>query len=223
MPFGIDITLYSPAVAITMDTAVQPPVTCNIKGSITKLETSQFAINGMTMTENMLAIAWKRSRGSLRYPVSCSEYHPYLNPDPSIDPDRDVETTDAPAANAVPTTTHGKRKRSGEGYHKKLKRSKSKHAKSVKNQNNDVQTWQPASKGSIGSKKVKNDRPPTSRRKRTAKNSRRVPKYDGLLDHKRDPALMDTFGTLGGEMMAETYGYELASRMDPASWDYNFF
>ena len=223
MPFGVDITLYSPAVAITMDTAVQPPVTGNTKGSITKLETSQFAINGMTITEKMLAIAWKRSRGSLRYPVSCSEYHPYLNPDPSIDPDRDVETTDAAAANAVRTSTYGKRKRSGESHHKVSKQSKSKHAKSVKNENKDVQTWQPASKGSKGSKKVKNDQRPTSRRSRTGKDSRRVPKYDGLLDHKRDSALMDTFGTLGREMMAETYGYELASRMDPASWDYNFF
>ena len=47
--------------------------------------------------------------------------------------------------------------------------------------------------------------------------------YDDLLDNERDSALMDTFGTLGREMMAETYGHKLASRMDPAAWDYNFF
>ncbi|KAL8797739.1 MAG: hypothetical protein Q9195_000091 [Heterodermia aff. obscurata] len=181
-----------------MDTTVQSPVTCNDK-------------------------AWKRSRRLLRYPVSCSEHHPYLNPDPSMDPDRDIETTNVAAANPVPTSAHGKRKRSGKSQPKISKQSKSKCTKSTKNQNTDAQAEKPVSENSKGSKNLKSFEPSTSKRRRTSKHLRRMPGHDNPFDHERDFASMDTFGTLGGEMMAETYGYELAPRMDPAAWDYNFF
>ena len=205
---------------MTMDTTVQPPLSCNNKGPITKPETSEFAIDGITVSKHMEAKAWKCSRRSLRYPVSCSEYHPYLNPDPSIDPDRDVEITDAAAAKSVPISSRSKRKRSEESQFKISKKSKSRRAKSAKKQSTDVQTGQPASKGSKGSKPLKGSQPSTSKTRRTGKDFGRMLDYDDLLDNECDSALMDTFGR---EMMAETYGYKLASRMDPAAWDYNFF
>lgn len=207
--------------ATTTDTIVQPPVACDNKRSITKLEMSEFAVDGMTINKQLEA-RWKRSRG-LRHPVSCNEYHPYLNPEPSFDPDRDVETTDAAAANFVPTSTHSKRKRSGKSQFKTSKNSKSKRAKSAKTQSTDVQNGQPASKGSKGSRKLKNLQPSTLKPRRTGKDRGRMLEHDDFFDHEHDSALMDTFGTLGREMMAETYGYKLASRMDPAAWDYNFF
>ena len=221
--YDADIDFDSPAVTMTTttDTIVQPPVACDHKRPITKLETSEFAVDGMTVNKQLEA-RWKRSRG-LRHPASCNEYHPYLNPDPSFDPDRDAETTDAAAAKSVPTSTHSKRKRSEKSQFKISKKTKSKHAKSAKTQSTDVQTGQPASKRSKGSRKLKKAQPSTLKPRRTGKDRGRMPEYDDFFDDERDLALMDTFGTLGGEMLADTYGYELTSRMDPAAWDYNFF
>ena len=208
---------------MTTDTTVQPPIACDKKRSTIELERSGFAVDDVTINERMMARAWKRSRRSLRYPVSCSEFHPYLNPDPSIDPDRNAETTDAAATNSVPTSAHSKCKKSGKSHSKTSKKSKSKRAKSAKNQSTDAEPVQPASKISKSSKRFKTSQPSASKRRRTGKDLRRVPEHDDLLDHERDWALMDTFETLGNEMIAETYGYELASRMNPAAWDYNFF
>ena len=208
---------------MTTDTTVQPPTACDDKRSTIMLEKSVFGVDDMTTNERMVARAWKRSRKSLRYSVSCSEFHPYLNPDPSIDPDRDAEATDATATNFAPASAHSKCRKSGKSQSKTSKKSKPKRAKSAKNQTTDVGSGQPASKISKSSKRLKNSQPSASKRRRTGKDLRRVPEHDDLLDHEHDWALMDTLGTLGNEMMAETYGYELASRMDPAAWDYNFF
>ena len=204
---------------MSINSIVQPPVMDKKQRSITKQETSGFAIDGMTIPTQMEARAWKRSRRSLRYPVCCSEYHPYLNPDASIAPDRDVETPGAAAAHFLTANFHRNRKRSGKSQSKISKKPKSKRAKLAKHQSTDVQTEQPSSKGSKRSKPLKNSQPSTSKRSQAGKDTRKVPKHDDFLDLERS-AFMDTFER---DMMAETYGYEFASRMDPASWDYNFF
>ena len=208
---------------MTKDTTIQPPFTSDDKRSTTQLETSEFAIDQMTISIQMVGRAWKRSRKSLRYPVSCSEYHPYLNPNPSIGPDRDIEITNAAAADTVSTKTHSKRRRPEKSQSQISKKSQSQRAKLAKNQSTDVQTKQPASKASKGSKRLKSSQPSISKRRRTSKELRRIPGYDDFFDYESDSGLMDIFETLGGETMADTYGHHVASRMDPAAWDYNFF